>query len=163
MASLFFDSADALLPRDTNGAEDVYEYENGNLSLISTGESAEDSYFIDASASGSDVFFTTAQQLMRIDTDDSYDLYDARVDGGIPAQNASPPAECQGDACQTPATAPIDETPGTADFSGSGNFVAPPTPVVNHKIKRKAKARKRKKIKHRKKSGKATAKRGTRR
>ena len=34
---VFFDTPDALLPTDTDGAKDVYEYEAGQLSLISSG------------------------------------------------------------------------------------------------------------------------------
>ncbi len=61
---MFFDSADALVPQDTNGKEDVYEYEprvasaelcacrSGCVSLISSGTSGEESAFLDASESG---------------------------------------------------------------------------------------------------------------
>ena len=66
---VFFDSADALVPQDTNGREDVYEYEpqgvgscaraGGCVSLISSGTSSEESVFLDASETGNDVFFLT--------------------------------------------------------------------------------------------------------
>ena len=59
----------------------------GCLYLISTGESAEPSYFGDASANGDDVFFFTRQSLVGQDRDENYDIYDARIDGGIAAQN----------------------------------------------------------------------------
>ena len=59
----------------------------------------------DASANGDDAFFLTRQQLVGIDTDDSVDLYDARVGGGLASQNPPPPPPpCQGDDCQPPAT-----------------------------------------------------------
>ncbi len=68
---VFFDSPDPLVPQDTNGKRDVYEYDvqTGRVSLISGGVSVYDSTFVDASADGSNVFFTTRQQLVRADDD----------------------------------------------------------------------------------------------
>jgi hypothetical protein len=98
---VFFDTPDPLVARDTNGKRDVYEYDatTGHVSLISTGRSSSDSLFADASPSGNDVFFTTRQQLVGIDTDQATDLYDARVDGGIAAQSPAPIVACTGEAC----------------------------------------------------------------
>ena len=76
---LFFESQDALVPDDTNGRQDVYEYEDGRAALISSGSGSEDASFVDASANGDDVFFITGQQLVGQDTDQSADLYDARA------------------------------------------------------------------------------------
>jgi hypothetical protein len=98
---VFFDTPDPLVARDTNGKRDVYEYDaaTGKVSLISTGRSSSDSLFADASPSGNDVFFTTRQQLVGIDTDQATDLYDARVNGGIAAQNPPPTVACSGEGC----------------------------------------------------------------
>jgi hypothetical protein len=98
---VFFDTRDPLVARDTNGKRDVYEYDaaTGKVSLISTGRSSSDSLFADASPSGNDVFFTTRQQLVGIDTDSATDLYDARVNGGIAAQNPPPTVACSGEGC----------------------------------------------------------------
>ncbi len=141
---MFFDSGDGLLPRDTNGTEDVYEYEpvdvgscttkspgylvadKGCLGLVSSGESGEESGFLDASESGNDVFFLTKSQLSKRDTDTSYDIYDARVGGTEPQE--SKPVECQGDACQSPVSPPESLTPSSATFSGPGNILTPPAP-----------------------------------
>ena len=82
---VFFDSKDVLLPSDTNGLQNVYEYENGTIHLISPGDSEDISSFADASANGDDVFFTTRARLVPEDKDVNSDLYDARVDGGFPA------------------------------------------------------------------------------
>ena len=103
---LFFDSADALVPQDSNGLEDVYEYEpegvggctsatssgswvfvgeeddspvDGCIGLISSGTSRKESAFLDASDSGDDIFFLTTAQLVPQDTDTAYDVYDAHV------------------------------------------------------------------------------------
>ena len=61
---VFFDSEDALLPSDTNGSQNVYEYENGSIYLISPGGSEDISSFADASANGDNVFFTTRARLV---------------------------------------------------------------------------------------------------
>ena len=45
--------------------------------------------FLDASASGDDVFFATRERLAPTDTDELVDVYDARVDGGFPAPTAA--------------------------------------------------------------------------
>jgi hypothetical protein len=129
---LFFDSGDALSPRDTNGKQDVYEWENGQIYRISTGSSVDDSTFLDASANGDNVFFVTRQQLVPQATDaDRFDLYDARVGGGFPAPVSTPP--CTGDACKpAPTPPPAPPTVATVSFVGPGNATpgAPPTAQV---------------------------------
>ncbi|MFZ1927074.1 MAG: hypothetical protein WAU42_13140 [Solirubrobacteraceae bacterium] len=154
---LFFNSTDALVPRDSNGRTDVYEYEppqgagqsasnncsvpsltygsnsDGCVDLISPGNSAEESIFLDASESGDDVFFLTGAQLVPADVDTADDIYDARV-GGAVSEVVKPPA-CEGDACQNPVGAPEDPTPGSLTFQGPGN----PLPSVSAPAKGKAK------------------------
>jgi hypothetical protein len=138
---VFFNSYEALVPSDTNGREDVYEWEasgtgdcttasssyvpseEGCLSLISTGRSNEDSEFVDASPTGSDVFFTTSEGLVPQDAG-LVDVYDARVDGGFPAPGV-PSAACEGEACQGAVVSPLDATPASFTFSGPGNITAP--------------------------------------
>ena len=130
---LFFNSHDALLPGDTNGAMDVYEWEaagtgscdvgdpdhfpqnGGCLYLISSGESPWPSEFWEASADGSDVFFTTEASLVPPDPG-SIDLYDARVGGGF--TYPVPKAECEGEACQSPPAPPQLPTPSSASYDG---------------------------------------------
>jgi DNA-binding beta-propeller fold protein YncE len=119
---LFFDSADGLLPTDTNGKEDVYEYESsgegscvgseGCVALISPGTSTHESAFLDASSSGDDVFFLTAAVLTPQDHDTNFDVYDARVcTGSSPCISVSETTTstcltadaCKGEAPATPA------------------------------------------------------------
>jgi hypothetical protein len=137
---VFFDSYEALLPHDTNGKVDVYEWErpgsgdctegrpeysppnDGCLSLISSGESPSDSQFVDASADGTDVFFSTASSLLPQDPG-LIDIYDARAGGGYPAPPALP-ASCEGEACQGPLAPPNDPTPASSAFEGAGNVKA---------------------------------------
>jgi hypothetical protein len=156
---LFFESFDALLPSDTNGAKDVYEWQRagsqtqceakgsplyvkdsgGCLSLISSGESPQDSEFIDASADGRDVFFTTAQSLFSEDPG-SVDLYDARIGGGFAPKPKV--ATCQGEACQSPAVAPDDRTPASASFHGASGKPKPRgCPKGKRRVRKAGKAR----------------------
>jgi hypothetical protein len=101
---VFFDSKDVLLPSDTNGQQNVYEYENGVVHLISSGTGEDISTFSDASANGDNVFFTTRAQLVPEDTDNSSDMYDARVGGGFPAPGSS--QACAGESCRGPLSTP---------------------------------------------------------
>jgi hypothetical protein len=133
---LFFDSADSLVAGDTNHQRDVYEWERGGagsctnegscVSLISTGTSESYSAFFDASASGDNVFFLTAQRLLSQDGDSSFDIYDARVctsaDPCIPPP--SPPAPpCSGESCRAPLSAPPSASiAGSITFFGPGNL-----------------------------------------
>jgi hypothetical protein len=122
---VFFSTREALDPRDTNGKYDAYVYdtEKEEPRLISSGQCNCDSFFISASPDGQDAFFTTYQQLVRADVDSQADLYDARIGGGLAAQNKVPQAECQGDACQAAPTPPNDPTPASSSFVGAGNQV----------------------------------------
>ncbi|MGD0455133.1 MAG: hypothetical protein ABSB69_16210 [Solirubrobacteraceae bacterium] len=132
---VFFDSLNTIIPEDVNGTQNVYEYEEGHDYLISSGTSSDFSYFDDASASGSDVFFSTSSQLVGQDTDELYDLYDARVDGGIAAQNPISPVPCAGEACRGAASAaPTLGAPVSQVFSGTGNL----SPTTESKAATKA-------------------------
>jgi hypothetical protein len=181
---LFFNGADALVPSDTNGVEDVYEYEppgvggctsdsagfsshsDGCVGLVSSGTSKEESAFLDASESGDDVFFLSAAQLSRQDTDSTFDVYDARVGGGFP--ESQPPPTCEGDACQSPVAAPNDPTPGSLTYQGPGNPVPPlaAKKVTKKKVTKCAKGKKLShgkcvKVRKRKKAAKSSNRRRT--
>jgi DNA-binding beta-propeller fold protein YncE len=140
---LFFNSADALSPGDTNGTWDVYEFEpsgvgscaeveptysvreGGCVALISSGASGRQSAFVDASESGDDVFFWTHAKLIPQDTDTAADIYDAHVCDAMSPCVAEPVAappcaetsSCRGSLAQPP----VATTPGSAVFSGPGN------------------------------------------
>lgn len=177
---VFFETPDKLVASDVNGdngcpvavgaqggraCQDVYEWEakgagscdseaqnGGCLYLISTGTSSEPAFFADASASGDDVFFYTTQQLVRQDQDQITDIYDARVGGGIAAQNELPPPVCEGEACKGSVPAvPPSESAGSASFSGP----ADPKPS-----RHKKKQHKHKKQKHKQKKSNAARKHG---
>jgi AcrR family transcriptional regulator len=163
---VFFDTPDPLVPQDTNTAplqhteegevefgRDVYEWENGHVYLISSGTSDRDSYVGDESASGNDVFFATAQGLLPGDTDEGYDVYDARVPR--PGDRLpTPAAPCAGDVCQGPPSVPsLLSAPASATFDGLGNPPPPAAAAVAPTAKRKPAAKKCRK-KHRLEHGK---------
>jgi hypothetical protein len=135
---VFFQTKEALVPQDTNGQTDVYEWEGGHVYLISTGQSSSPSYLGDTSADGNDVFFFTRQALVGQDQDNNSDIYDARVGGGIAAQNpATPVAPCAGEAClAAPGAPPAFGVSSSAAFSGTGNLTPPTsTPAAKPKAK----------------------------
>jgi hypothetical protein len=125
---LFFESSNPLVSRDTNGTEGVYEYEpegvgdcvstsptysarsTGCIALISGGRGAQESIFLDASASGNDVFFVSSEGLVPGESDGLYDVYDARI--------CSAEAPCTGSGSVV--TAPVCDT--------AESCKAPPSP-----------------------------------
>ena len=124
---IFFDTPDQLVPEDTNGKRDVYEWHDGLISLISSGKGTSESFFLDNSASGDDAFFATSANLSGSDTDGSYDIYDARVGGGFPTSN--PPSGCSG-ACQAQVSAPPLVPPlASASPLGAGEQVPEVSPT----------------------------------
>lgn len=125
--TLFFESTDALIPQlDTGGATNVYEYADGRLSLISDGASSTASVFGEASANGEDVFLVAPTSLVAADTGGAPSLYDARVNGGLAAQNAAsvPPEPCAlASTCRGPlAEPPVQAFGASAAFSGAGDL-----------------------------------------
>jgi len=171
---VLFNSADALVPQDTNSNMDVYEYEpaatggcngkresfspasGGCAEPISSGTAKEESVLLDASESGDDIFFLTGQRLLPSqDLDTSLDVYDAHACSAaspcLPEAPTPPPA-CEGDACQSPGAPPEDQTPGSLTYQGPGNPASSPSssPVVIVKAKTKKPVRcvKGKKLSH---------------
>jgi hypothetical protein len=160
---VFFDTPDPLAPQDKNtGAtleehdnegsnvavyvpqgRDVYEWENGVVYLISTGKSALNSYILDSSENGDDVFFATSEGLAPGDTDGAYDVYDARV----PQSGDNPPpaaVPCEGSVCQGPPNVPVPLTPpASATFAGLGNPASEPAsgPPPNKATKKTVKCK----------------------
>jgi hypothetical protein len=127
---VFFQTWEALVPSDTNGQRDVYEYEGGGAHLISSGTSSVETALEGVSESGNDVFFRSNQQLVPQDNQEGQLVtYDARVAGGF-AEASSPPACTTADACRTPVSPQpsVYGAPASQTFSGLGNL-APPSPA----------------------------------
>jgi hypothetical protein len=141
---VFFTSGEKLVPGDSNGKRDVYEYDvpTGTVQLLSSGRDTNDSYFLDASADGHDAYFITRARLVGWDTDRSYDLYDARVDGGFPEP---PPAalECiSNESCKAPsAPAPAEAAMGSSLVAGPGDHRRPRCNRGQRKVRRGGKVR----------------------
>ncbi len=183
---VFFESSDALTPQALDNklisytavsseerekgilpypeyAMNIYEYHDGVVSLISDGRDISvnglresNVRLIGTDASGGDVFFTTADQLVGQDTDSNNDVYDARVNGGFPAPVVAP--SCSGDACQGPLSAPPTLlTAGSELQAGSAPLQSASAPTAT-KPKAKAKAKAKQKTQKRPK----TKKRGKR-
>jgi hypothetical protein len=134
-AHIAFTSANGLTPTalnahrtDTAGtlAQNVYDYHNGNVQLISDGQDATTTsgsssvVLLGVSASGGDIFFQTANRLAPQDADTQLDFYTARSGGGFPG----PPdlsTACSGDGCQGPFSGtPADQASGSSTFVGAG-------------------------------------------
>jgi hypothetical protein len=142
-SKIFFDSPDPLAAGDTNtGAfsnglfggltlsEDVYEWENGHVSLISDGRSATGSVLGGTTPSGNDVIITTLSTLVGQDTDGFDDIYDARVGGGFPAPAGPGAGACQtSEGCRT-AISPTVFFPVPA----STTLIAPQTGVPQFSV-----------------------------
>lgn len=140
---LFFESYEALVPRDTNGTWDVYQWEapgsgdcseltatygavsEGCVDLISSGKSPAPSRFLDADPSGDNVFISTLASLVPSDPGLN-DVYDARVGGGF--AEAQKVTACEGEACQGPSAPPLDPTPASSSFEGAGNLSSAAVP-----------------------------------
>ncbi len=124
--TLFFDSSDALVPHASDGRGNVYEYEDGHVYAISNVAGGHESFFMDASADGRDVFFGTADQLLPEDVSNNVVVYDARAGGGFPVVVGAP-ACSNADSCKPPVSAQpaVFGAPASATFSGVGNRVVP--------------------------------------
>lgn len=128
-----------LVAADVNSARDVYEYQDGQLRLISPGEGPFSAEFADATPDGSTVFFTTNQKLVGRDDDGATDIYAARAGGGFAAQSPPAPRSCGGADCRPPsAAAPPGALGGSETFAGTGN-VKPAKPKRCAKGKRAVK------------------------
>jgi hypothetical protein len=132
---VFFNSRDALAPgaSDEPGKINAYEWSGGRVSLLLGGlSSSKDGIgFLEASASGDDVFAVTYASLSPADTDNQKDLYDLRVGGGLPAPPPPPPpCDALGDHCQGAGQSPLVPSIGTSG-PGSANAPQPPSPTLS--------------------------------
>jgi hypothetical protein len=118
-----FETAEPLSPAAVNGLNNVYEWHEGEVSLISSGDSPLSDTGAVITPSGSDIFFETAARLAPVDVDEFVDVYDARMGGGFPAV-PGPRGQCSADACQGPLTIPAPLLiPGSVSQAPGGNFV----------------------------------------
>ena len=104
---VFFHSTDALVPHATPGLQVVYEHADGKIAAVSPldGPASADptqlATFLDASATGDNVFIETYGTLVPSATGGDDAVYDVRVGGGFPLTSRQ---RCSGLACQGSAT-----------------------------------------------------------
>ena len=142
---VFFETAEALVPADVNGVNDVYEWHDGEVALISSGsfpvyptpEEAEWQQLFGgnqhlqlfpntlqgATSDGRSVFFSTNQALTPgAGENGTQAIYDARVDGGFP--QPAPVSPCSEEGCKPPRGAISSDTLPSASegIAGAGNI-----------------------------------------
>jgi len=137
-AYVFFDTPSRLVPTAENHTLHVYEWHEGNVSLISSPNDPFPSYFLGYSpyylpngekVEAGNVFFGTHARLLSEQTNTLGNIYDARA-----CEPQSPciqpekgeTAQCLGGECQKPPPAPADQTPSSQTFSGAPNLTPPP-------------------------------------
>jgi len=133
---VFFTSTGSLVPADTNGVADVYEYDGQTrtLSLLSTGKGRDPVMFADASRNGDDVFVVTRQQLVPSDQDGYVDVYDIRVGPAPPGSPLDTAPACEGGACQ----GALSVAPAEAALGSSLDDAAPGAVHAHLTVRRRA-------------------------
>jgi hypothetical protein len=160
---VFFATKEPLVPEDTDGIRDIYEYTEGRARLITTGTGDRDStggletvsFFFgntqtgleSVSRNGTDVYFTTYESLVPEDKNGSFvKIYDARTNGGFDYSPELGPCaaadECHGVGTEPPPPAEI-ATEGS--LGGGGN-------LSSQKQARKQKRHHRKHKRHRRRA-----------
>ena len=91
--------------------------------MLDPGTDTFPTYVEAASADGSNVYITTHAQLVPQDIDGLRDLYDVRVEGGIPVPAG--PSECSGEGCQGSAGGGLSTSRRASETAAAGGNVAP--------------------------------------
>jgi hypothetical protein len=121
-STVAFVTAEPLAGADLNGENDVYEWRDGKVSLITDGlaEGARPRV-AGVSRDGSDVFFSIVNPgLTGFERDGLRNAYDARIGGGF--QPPSVAVHCGEESCQGPLLIPpAAKTPASSSFHGRGN------------------------------------------
>jgi hypothetical protein len=104
----FFMTKEQLLPEDTNGKSDVYEWWEGQIGLVSPGSGDSVSTFEGATRDAGTALIKTTATLSAADVDGGApDYYAARIGGGFPEAEAPP---CESTPCypaREPLTRPV--------------------------------------------------------
>jgi hypothetical protein len=126
----FFQSKSRLVPGDTDSLMDVYQWRNGELTLLSTGSSATHGAFYKGNdKTGRNVYMVTQDRLSWQDTDDVFDAYTARAGGGIP-QPVTETCDVLALACRDSAGGDLPPVPPAMTPSGDSNALSGVRPVL---------------------------------
>jgi hypothetical protein len=147
-----FESMNALTPLAVSEHENVYEFSDGEVYLLSPGTEAVSpvdqenqpslSRLLGIDESGRDAFFGTTESLVPQDTNSQTSWYDARIEGGFPAPTEAP--ACLSGTCRGPFSS-VPSLPvagGTATAAAGGNLALQPPPAAVVKSKLVAKCKK---------------------
>jgi hypothetical protein len=131
---VFFESPDPLAPGSVAGEKNIYEWQEGTVHLLASGEPSAGNFrplpgveFVGAGESGNDVFMISRERLAPQDVDARKDLYDLRVVGGFRAEPAQP-VPCDSlmeGACGSGMSSPPQlSSPQTTTFTGPANLAS---------------------------------------
>jgi hypothetical protein len=117
---VFFVTEENLVSKDDDGLLDVYEWNSGQINLISYPHSSTKEWIYGMTPDGHDVLFTSSESLVPQKPAGSTAIYDARIDGGFP-----PPlpqrAACAEGSCQASSEAGPQAAIGSLVFHGPGD------------------------------------------
>ena len=127
-----FWTKEGLVSEDTNGGLDVYAWEDGDLTLVTTKAipDARPNPVAGTTGDGSVIYLYTAASHVPSDQNSADDVYAARTGGGFPSPEATFITCLSGDECKAPA-APV---PAAAE-PGSASMVGPDNPPLRESAK----------------------------
>jgi hypothetical protein len=161
---IVFSTAEPLSAAAANGLLNAYEWNKGAVSLVSSGTDAQpvgQSERLMITPSGEDIFFITVQKLLKQDTDEVLDVYDARTGPDLPPPPEPVEQYCEEEACQgplsipAPALAPLGtavQTAGENRSTQDKGKVSSKKKAHKHKHKAHKRKHKHKQGRHRKRS-----------
>jgi hypothetical protein len=164
----FFSTKSTLVPFDTNGLIDVYEYVEGRPQLISSGTSSQDEWgggiliyppmavgLEGVSRDGVDVYFSTFETLVARDGNGEFvKIYNARTGGGFPTAEPPPPCKAADECHAGGSVGPAPPQVGTGAALGNTGNVKKPKKCKKGFVKKRGKCVKKKKKRKKKRSQK---------
>jgi hypothetical protein len=121
---VFFQSRSRLTADDTDSAMDVFEWRDGQLSLVTAGVNpGVDAFYKGNDNTGRNVYFATTDAVTWQDHDAVADVYTARVGGGITQPAAPTICDALAGACRAPSPGAASPVP-VSSLSGGGGDAA---------------------------------------